>query len=59
MVDRCRICGSHVSNVTICNYCRTAYEEKRFFKMVTKEELREASALKNMKSSDLPKRAAH
>ncbi len=59
MINRCRICGSPVSNVTICNYCRTAYEEQRFLKMVSREELREARVIKEIKSSDLSKRAAY
>ena len=40
MGSRCRICGIPVSHVTVCNYCRTVREERRFFKMVNREELK-------------------
>ena len=40
MGSRCRICGTPVSHVTICNHCRTVREERRFFKMVNHEELK-------------------
>jgi|GEM_PF-3421448 len=40
MGSRCRICGTPVSHVTICNHCRNVREERRFFKMVNHEELK-------------------
>jgi hypothetical protein len=49
MVKRCLICGTPVSNVSICNYCRTEREERDFFKMVTREEIREARIVNQMK----------
>lgn len=39
MKGRCRICGVVVSDVTICNSCSIALEERRFLKMVNREEL--------------------
>jgi recombinational DNA repair protein RecR len=48
MIKRCRICGTPVSEVSICNYCRTEREERNFFKMVTREELREARIVNQM-----------
>ena len=40
MGSRCKICGTPVSHVTICNHCRNVREERRFFKMVNHEELK-------------------
>ena len=40
MANRCRICGGATNDVTICNFCNTAAEERRFFKMVNREELK-------------------
>lgn len=40
MGSRCKICGTPVSHVDICNHCRTVREERRFFKMVNREELK-------------------
>ena len=48
MIKRCRICGTPVSHVSICNYCRTEHEERNFFKMVSREELREARIVNQM-----------
>jgi hypothetical protein len=42
MVERCLICGTPVSDVTICNYCKIERKERDFFKSVTREEIREA-----------------
>jgi hypothetical protein len=39
MKGRCRICGTITNNVTICNSCSIALEERRFLKMVNREEL--------------------
>lgn len=41
MASRCKICGTPVSHIDICNHCRTVREERRFFKMVNREELKE------------------
>lgn len=54
MVNRCRICGAPVSHVTVCNHCRTVREERRFLKMVSREELREARTIGQTGNSDLP-----
>lgn len=40
MGSRCKICGTPVSHVSICNHCRNVREERRFFKMVNNEELK-------------------
>jgi hypothetical protein len=45
MEGRCRICGTPVYHVKICNHCQTVREERRFMKMVTREELKETRAL--------------
>lgn len=45
MVKRCLICGTPVSNVSTCNYCRTEREERDFFDSVTREEIREAQII--------------
>jgi hypothetical protein len=39
MKGRCRVCGTLVSGVTICNSCGIAREERRFFRMVNREEM--------------------
>ena len=39
MKGRCRVCGTVVSGVTICNSCSLAYADRRFVKMVNREEL--------------------
>ena len=39
MKGRCRICGTVADDVTICNSCNIVLEERRFFKMVNREEL--------------------
>ena len=39
MKGRCRICGIVTSDVTVCNSCNIVLEERRFFKMVNREEL--------------------
>ena len=39
MKGRCRICGTITSNVTVCNSCSIAREDRRFLKMVNREEL--------------------
>jgi hypothetical protein len=39
MKGRCRVCGTLVSGVTICNSCSIAREDRRFLKMVNREEL--------------------
>ena len=39
MKGRCRVCGTVVSGVTICNSCGIAREERRFFRMVNREEM--------------------
>jgi hypothetical protein len=39
MEGRCSVCGAVVNGVTICNSCRIASEERRFLKMVNREEL--------------------
>jgi hypothetical protein len=49
MINRCRICGTPVSEVSICNYCRTESEEQNFFNMITREEIREARVINNLK----------
>ena len=54
MANRCRICGAPVSHVTICNHCRTVREERRFFNMVTREELKEARAVGQTSNADFP-----
>ena len=54
MINRCRICGAPVSHVNICNHCRTVREERRFIKMVTREELKEARTIGQQSHSDLP-----
>ena len=59
MMDRCRVCGSPTNDVNICNFCRTAREEQRFLKMVTREEIREARLINNSKNLDFPKKAAY
>jgi len=40
MGSRCKICGTPVSHVSICNHCRNVREERRFFKMVNREEFK-------------------
>jgi hypothetical protein len=40
MVSRCKICGTVTNGVTICNSCGIASEERRFFRMVNREELK-------------------
>jgi len=42
MEGRCRVCGTPVHHVKICNHCRTVREERRFIKMVAREELKAA-----------------
>lgn len=39
MKGRCKICGTVTNSVTICNSCGIALEERRFLKMVNREEL--------------------
>ncbi len=39
MKGRCRVCGTVVSGVTTCNSCSLAYADRRFVKMVNREEL--------------------
>jgi hypothetical protein len=39
MKGRCRICGIAASDVTICNSCNIALQERRFLNMVNREEL--------------------
>ena len=39
MKGRCRVCGTVVSGVSICNSCSLAYADRRFVKMVNREEL--------------------
>lgn len=45
MEGRCRICGTPTRHVKICNYCQTVREERRFMKMVNREELRATRAV--------------
>ncbi|MBT8340341.1 MAG: hypothetical protein HKP58_18700 [Desulfatitalea sp.] len=45
MGSRCKICGTPVSHLDICNHCRTVREERRFFKMVNREELKETQLI--------------
>jgi hypothetical protein len=49
MVKRCLICGTPVSNISICNYCRTEREERDFLNSVTREEIREAQMINQIK----------
>lgn len=49
MPNRCRICGIPVNYVSICNHCRTVREERRFLKMVAREELRETRRIDRVK----------
>ena len=51
MVYRCRICGTPVNYVKICNYCSTVKEERRFIKMVNREELKATRAIGDDKGS--------
>jgi hypothetical protein len=44
MKGRCGVCGTVVSGVSICNSCSLAHADRRFVKMVHREEL--ASTLK-------------
>ena len=39
MKGRCRICGTITNSVTVCNSCSIAREDRRFLKMVNREEL--------------------
>ncbi len=59
MVKRCQICGTPVDNVTVCNYCETVREERRFFNMIKREELDEARIINQMNRTDLIKPAAN
>ena len=40
MKGRCKMCGTVTSNVTVCNSCSIASEDRRFLKMVNREELK-------------------
>jgi hypothetical protein len=40
MKGRCRICGTVTNGVSVCNSCSIASEERRFLKMVNREELK-------------------
>ncbi|MGD9211496.1 MAG: hypothetical protein PVI90_11995 [Desulfobacteraceae bacterium] len=51
MFNRCRICGAPVSDVTICNYCKTVKQERRFFNMIKGEELNEVRNIEQMEKS--------
>lgn len=44
MESRCRICGTPVNHVKICNHCQTVRKERRFIKMVTREEFKATQA---------------
>jgi hypothetical protein len=54
MANRCRICGAPVTHVKICNHCSTVKEERRFIKMVNREELRASRAISDMDQSSIP-----
>lgn len=54
MGNRCKICGTPVNHVKICNFCSTVREERRFIKMVNREELRASRDV-----GDLSKSATH
>lgn len=54
MANRCRICGTPVSHVKICNHCSTVKEERRFLKMVNREELRASRAIGDVDKSSIP-----
>ena len=45
MADRCKYCGALVNGVTICNFCSISIEERRFQKMVNREELKDAQTI--------------
>lgn len=45
MASRCKICGTPVSYVDVCNHCRNVREERRFLRMVNREELKETLTL--------------
>ncbi len=40
MGSRCKICGTPVSHVDVCNHCRNVSKDRRFFKMVNREEFK-------------------
>lgn len=54
MGSRCKICGTSVSHVDICNYCRTVREERRFFRMVNHEELKATQEIASGQDSAPP-----
>jgi len=61
MKGRCRICGTVTSGVTICNSCSIAREDRRFLKMVNREELSSTLRIlnrrkKNRQTSDVAER---
>jgi hypothetical protein len=39
MKGRCKVCGIVTDSGTTCNSCSIALEERRFFRMVNREEL--------------------
>lgn len=58
MKGRCRVCGTVVSGVTICNSCSLAHADRRFVKMVNREELNSTIRIlnrreKSRKTSDV------
>ena len=54
MGSRCKICGTPVSHVDICNHCRNVREERRFFKMVNREELKATQDVASGQDTVLP-----
>lgn len=58
MKGRCRICGTVTSDVTICNSCSIALEERRFLKMVNREELNSTLKVLNRQKKSRRTRAA-
>jgi hypothetical protein len=52
MVSRCRICGTITNDVTICNSCNIAKEERRFLRMVNREELKSTRRIMNRRKKD-------
>ena len=54
MGSRCKNCGTPVSHVDVCNHCRNVREERRFFKMVNREELKETQSINSGQKPILP-----
>ncbi len=54
MGNRCLICGTPVNHVKICNYCSTVKEERRFIKMVNREELKASRAINDLPKESIP-----